>query len=67
MATSRGNPDGPTLDGKELERVHRKVMRKITSGEVIEAPLCSNGAWNLRWTKFDKQVTCPACLKKMGK
>lgn len=62
MATSRGNPNSPTLDGKEQELVHKQIIEQQR-----EYPFCQNGAWNLRWTKFDKQVTCPACLKKMGK
>lgn len=61
MATSRGKPN---FNG--LEKIHRKVIRKI-GGEAIESPLCYNGAWNLRWTKFDKEVTCPACLKEINK
>lgn len=64
MTTSRGNPNGPTLDGKELEVVHKYVRG---DGRISDHQKCNNGAYNIRWTTENKEVTCPACLKKMGK
>lgn len=57
---SRGNPDGPTLDGKELVDVHYYVPSK-GSGHSDHA-LCNNGAYNilvmgvLNSRKFNRQV-----------
>lgn len=61
---SRGNPDGPTLDGKELEAVH--LMKDARKPGVTEPfPACYNGAYNLRWTDRKEKVTCPACLERI--
>lgn len=58
---SRGNPNGPTLDGKELELVHLRCQGPA-DGTREDYPLCKTGAFNLRWTKNEKLVTCPICL-----
>lgn len=62
---SRGNPDRPSLDGKEQEKVHLHQPARI-KGVTKDYPLCHNGAFNLRWTDNRNKVTCPACLEKMG-
>lgn len=61
---SRGNPDGPTLDGKEIERVHFHIPAK-RPGVTRDYPICLNGAFNLRWTDDDRKVTCEACKALM--
>lgn len=58
IITSRGNPDGPSLDGKEFEMVHLRMPER--SGDY---PFCLTGAYNIRWTRFQKLVTCPNCMK----
>ena len=59
---SRGNTDGPTLDGKELDSIHYfPDFDKKQSGK----PVCNNGAWNIRHTARKPSVTCNACLKKI--
>lgn len=63
---SRGNPDGPTLDRRELEFVHLRVQR-ATDGTMDDTPACCNGAFNLRWTRFPARVSCPHCIKILGK
>ena len=64
MITSRGNPNGPNLDGDELEEVHFCIpVGKY--GEFDDDALCMNGKFNIRWTKEIKEVTCLRCLEKL--
>lgn len=51
--TSRGNPDGPALNGKEQELVHLRTFD--------DNPACGTGAYNLRWSRVRKHISCPAC------
>lgn len=57
---SRGNPNGPTLDGEELDLVHLR-RSGAADGTRGDYPDCSNGAFNLRWTRNHALVTCPKC------
>ena len=65
MITDRGNPDEPTLNGKEQEFVHFRFIDQRLDPSENERPLCHNGAWNIRWTKLKKEVTCPACKGRL--
>ena len=61
MITSRGNPDGPTLDGEEIDEVHYKIPTKFEP-----RPACNNGAYNIRWTEDRTLVSCSACKTKIS-
>ena len=65
MITDRGNPDAPTVDGKEQESVHFRFTDFRLDPSENQQPLCSTGAWNIRWTNTREEVTCQACKAKL--
>lgn len=61
--SSRGNPNRPSLDGVEQEIVHFRKPGPVVRGmDSPDIPACLTGAYNLRWSRSPKLVTCPKCM-----
>lgn len=64
MIGYRGNPDGPTLSGEQIDPVHLVSTQQVRSHHKLEA-LCRTGAWNIVYTDDESEVTCPHCLERL--